>query len=195
LPKFDLDAIFGALPDATVMMGVPTFYTRLLQDKRLTADAVRHMRLFISGSAPLLTDTHQEWRTRTGHAILERYGMTETNMNTSNPYDGARVPGSVGLPLPDVELRIADADGNSLAAGEIGTIEVRGPNIFKGYWRMPEKTAAEFRADGFFKTGDLGTMDDRGYVRIVGREKDLIISGGFNIYPKEIESLIDELPG
>jgi malonyl-CoA/methylmalonyl-CoA synthetase len=195
LPKFDLDAIFQALPDATVMMGVPTFYTRLLQDRRLTADATRHMRLFISGSAPLLTDTHQEWRERTGHVILERYGMTETNMNTSNPYEDTRIPGSVGLPLPDVELRIADADGNSLAEDNIGMIEVRGPNIFKGYWRMPEKTAAEFRADGFFKTGDLGTIDGRGYVRIVGREKDLIISGGFNIYPKEIESLIDEVPG
>jgi malonyl-CoA/methylmalonyl-CoA synthetase len=195
LPKFDLDAIFQALPDATVMMGVPTFYTRLLQDKRLTADATRHMRLFISGSAPLLTDTHSEWRARTGHAILERYGMTETNMNTSNPYEGARIPGSVGLPLPDVELRIADDEGASLPEGEIGMIEVRGPNIFKGYWQMPEKTASEFREDGFFKTGDLGTVDSQGYVRIVGREKDLIISGGFNIYPKEIESLIDEVPG
>ena len=195
LPKFDLDAIFRALPDATVMMGVPTFYTRLLQDRRLTADVTRHVRLFISGSAPLLAETHRQWRDRTGHAILERYGMTETNMNTSNPYEGARIPGSVGLPLPGVELRIAGEDGEPVAQGEIGMIEVRGPNVFKGYWRMPEKTAAEFRADGFFKTGDLGTIDDKGYVHIVGRGKDLIISGGLNVYPKEIESLIDELPG
>ncbi len=195
LPKFDLDAIFRALPDATVMMGVPTFYTRLLQDRRLNADVTRHVRLFISGSAPLLAETHRQWRDRTGHAILERYGMTETNMNTSNPCEGARVPGSVGLPLPGVELRIAGEDGAPVAQGEIGMIEVRGPNVFKGYWRMPEKTAAEFRADGFFKTGDLGTIDGNGYVHIVGRGKDLIISGGLNVYPKEIESLIDELPG
>ena len=177
------------------MMGVPTFYTRLLQDRRLNADVTRHVRLFISGSAPLLAETHRQWRDRTGHAILERYGMTETNMNTSNPYEGERVPGSVGLPLPGVELRIAGEDGEPVAQGEIGMIEVRGPNVFKGYWRMPEKTAAEFRADGFFKTGDLGTIDGKGYVHIVGRGKDLIISGGLNVYPKEIESLIDELPG
>jgi malonyl-CoA/methylmalonyl-CoA synthetase len=195
LPKFGLDAIFQALPAATVMMGVPTFYTRMLQDERLDVDATRHIRLFISGSAPLLADTHRQWRNRTGHAILERYGMTETNMNTSNPYDGARVAGSVGLPLPGVELRITSEDGAPLPQGEIGMIEVRGPNVFKGYWRMPEKTAAELRADGFFKTGDLGTIDANGYVHIVGRDKDLIISGGFNVYPKEIESLVDELEG
>jgi malonyl-CoA/methylmalonyl-CoA synthetase len=153
------------------------------------------MRLFVSGSAPLLAETHRQWRDRTGHAILERYGMTETGMNTSNPYEGPRVPGSVGLPLPGVELRIADSKGNALPQGEIGMIEVRGPNVFQGYWRMPEKTAAEFRQDGFFMTGDLGTIDGQGYIRIVGRDKDLIISGGFNIYPKEVESLIDELPG
>jgi malonyl-CoA/methylmalonyl-CoA synthetase len=195
LPKFDLDAIFEALPDASVMMGVPTFFTRLLQDERLDQDVTRNIRLFVSGSAPLLAETHRQWRLRTGHEILERYGMTETNMNTSNPYEGARVPGSVGRPLPGVELRIADKDGNALAQGEIGMIEVRGPNVFQGYWRMLEKTAAEFRPDGFFMTGDLGTIDADGYVHIVGRDKDLIISGGFNIYPKEIESLIDELPG
>jgi len=195
LPKFDLDAIFSALPRASVMMGVPTFYTRLLQDKRLDRDVTRNIRLFVSGSAPLLAETHRQWRLRTGHEILERYGMTETNMNTSNPYNGARIPGSVGRPLPGVELRIADKNGNAVAQGEIGMIEVRGPNVFKGYWRMPDKTAAEFRPDGFFMTGDLGIIDADGYVRIVGRDKDLIISGGFNIYPKEIESLIDELPG
>jgi len=195
LPKFDLDAIFQSLPGATVMMGVPTFYTRMLQDRRLNQEATRHVRLFVSGSAPLLAETHRQWHERTGHAILERYGMTETGMNTSNPYEGLRVPGSVGLPLPGVALRIADKAGNALPQGEIGMIEVRGPNVFQGYWRMPEKTAAEFRQDGYFMTGDLGTIDAQGYVHIVGRDKDLIISGGFNVYPKEIESLIDELPG
>jgi malonyl-CoA/methylmalonyl-CoA synthetase len=195
LPKFNLDAVFQALPDATVMMGVPTFYTRLLQDPRLNRDSTRTIRLFISGSAPLLSDTHLEWQERTGHAILERYGMTETNMNTSNPYDGVRLPGSVGLPLPGVQLRIADRNGTPLPQGEIGMIEVRGPNVFTGYWRMPEKTAAEFRPDGFFITGDLGTVNEDGYVHIVGRDKDLVITGGFNVYPKEIESQIDALPG
>jgi malonyl-CoA/methylmalonyl-CoA synthetase len=195
LPKFDLDAIFQALPSATVMMGVPTFYTRLLADPRLGPAVTRNIRLFVSGSAPLLAETHREWQARTGHAILERYGMTETNMNTSNPYDGARVPGSVGLPLPGVELRIAGKDGRVLPQGEIGLIEVRGPNVFAGYWRLPDKTAAEFRSDGFFITGDLGRIDEEGYVHILGRDRDLIISGGFNVYPKEIESLIDELPG
>ena len=195
LPKFEPDAVFRALPQASVMMGVPTFYTRLLKDARLDRDATQHMRLFVSGSAPLLAETHQQWRARTGHVILERYGMTETGMNTSNPYAGDRVAGSVGLPLPGVELRIAGADGKPVPQGEIGMIEVRGPNVFKGYWNMPEKTAAEFRADGYFITGDLGTVDKRGYVRIVGRGKDLIITGGFNVYPKEIESLLDELPG
>ncbi len=195
LPKFDLDAIFAVLPLASVMMGVPTFYTRMLQDPRLNRETTDRIRLFVSGSAPLLAQTHRQWQERAGHAILERYGMTETNMNTSNPYDGPRRPGSVGLPLPGVELRIADKDGNALPQGEIGIIEVRGPNVFKGYWRMPDKTAAEFRADGFFITGDLGTIDADGYVQIVGRNKDMIISGGFNIYPKEIESLIDEMLG
>jgi malonyl-CoA/methylmalonyl-CoA synthetase len=195
LPKFDLDAIFMSLPRSSVMMGVPTFYTRLLGDGRLNPQITRNIRLFISGSAPLLAETHREWQARTGHAILERYGMTETNMNTSNPYDGPRVPGSVGRPLPGVELRITGKGGVVLPQGEIGLIEVRGPNVFKGYWQMPDKTAAEFRADGFFMTGDLGRIDENGYVHILGRDKDLIISGGFNVYPKEIESLIDELPG
>jgi malonyl-CoA/methylmalonyl-CoA synthetase len=195
LPKFEPDAVFRALPQATVMMGVPTFYTRLLKDARLDRDRTRHMRLFISGSAPLLPETHKEWQERTGHAILERYGMTETNMNTSNPYHGARVPGSVGLPLPGVEIRIADGVGHAVPQGEIGMIEVRGPNVFKGYWKMPEKTEAELRRDGFFITGDLGTIGPDGYLRIVGRGKDLIITGGLNVYPREIESLLDDLPG
>ncbi len=195
LPKFDIEEIFRSLASATVMMGVPTFYVRLLQDPRLGRETAGHMRLFVSGSAPLLAETHREWSAKTGQAILERYGMTETNMNTSNPYAGVRKPGSVGFPLPGTELRIADGDGKPLAQGEIGMIEVRGPNVFAGYWRMPEKTVAEFRADGFFITGDMGIIDGDGYVHIVGRAKDLIISGGFNVYPKEIESLIDELPG
>jgi malonyl-CoA/methylmalonyl-CoA synthetase len=195
LPKFEPDAVFRALPQSSVMMGVPTFYTRLLKDPRLDRDSTRHMRLFISGSAPLLPETHREWLARTGHALLERYGMTETNMNTSNPYHGARIPGSVGLPLPGVEIRIADSEGKPLPQGEIGMIEVRGPNVFRGYWRMPEKTKAEFRSDGYFITGDLGTLGPDGYLRIVGRGKDLIITGGLNVYPREIESLLDDLPG
>jgi malonyl-CoA/methylmalonyl-CoA synthetase len=196
LPKFDADEVFRFLPQATVMMGVPTFYTRLLADPRLTQEATRHMRLFVSGSAPLLADTHRAFRERTGHAILERYGMTETNMITSNPYDGERVPGAVGFPLPGVSVRIADTEtGRELRPDEIGMIEVRGPNVFKGYWRMPEKTASEFRSDGYFITGDLGKIDQRGYVHIVGRGKDLVISGGYNVYPKEVESEIDAIPG
>ena len=195
LPKFDPDAVFQALPEATVMMGVPTFYTRLLKDDRLNRDTTKHMRLFVSGSAPLLAETHRAWEARTGHRILERYGMTETNMNSSNPYRGARIPGSVGMPLPDVELRIADGDGQPLPQGEIGMIEIRGPNVFQGYWNMPEKTAAEFRQDGYFITGDLGTIGPDGYVRIVGRGKDMIITGGLNVYPSEVESLLDAIPG
>jgi len=175
---------------------VPTFYTRLLDDPRFTGDLVAHFRLFVSGSAPLLPETHRRFAARTGHRILERYGMTETNMNTSNPYEGERRPGTVGLPLPGVDLKITDpATGESLPQGAVGQIEVRGPNVFKGYWRMPDKTAAELRADGFFITGDLGMVDDDGYVRIIGRDKDLIISGGYNIYPKEIELLLDAQPG
>jgi malonyl-CoA/methylmalonyl-CoA synthetase len=195
LPKFNLDAVFAALPDATVMMGVPTFYTRLLSDPRLNKDSTRNIRLFISGSAPLLAETHREWRGRTGHAILERYGMTETNMNTSNPYEGKRLPGSVGKPLPDVDVRITGEDGKPVTDGDIGMIEVRGPNVFSGYWRMPEKTTAAFREDGFFITGDLGIRDADGYVHIVGRGNDMIITGGFNVYPKEVEALIDSLAG
>jgi malonyl-CoA/methylmalonyl-CoA synthetase len=196
LPRFDADEIMRLLPRATAMMGVPTFYTRLLEQPDLTRQRVGHIRLFISGSAPLLAETHREWETRTGHAILERYGMTETGMNSSNPYDGARIAGTVGFPLPGVEIRVADPEsGRPLVTGEVGMIEVRGPNVFKGYWRMPEKTATEFREDGFFITGDLGQFDENGYLRIVGRAKDLIISGGFNVYPKEIELAIDELDG
>lgn len=196
LPKFDLDAVIDALPRATAMMGVPTFYTRLLDDPRLDRDLTRHMRLFVSGSAPLLAETHSRFEARTGHRILERYGMTETNMNTSNPYDGERRPGTVGLPLPGVEVKVTDpATGAILPPGEVGQIEVRGPNVFQGYWQMPEKTAAEMREDGFFITGDLGSFDADGYLQIVGRGKDLIISGGYNIYPKEIELVIDDQPG
>lgn len=195
LPKFDADAVFAELPRATAMMGVPTFYTRLLADLRLNRGAVAHMRVFISGSAPLLMETHRAFFARTSHAILERYGMTETNMIASNPYDGERVAGTVGPPLPGVEVRIVDADGAPLPAGEIGAIEVRGPNVCRGYWRKPEQTNASFRADGYFVTGDLGRFDARGYLGIVGRAKDLVISGGFNVYPKEIEMEIDALPG
>jgi malonyl-CoA/methylmalonyl-CoA synthetase len=196
LPKLDPDMVFRLMPRATSMMGVPTFYVRLLQDPRLTEDAVKHMRLFVSGSAPLLADTHRDWSARTGHAILERYGMTETNMNTSNPYAGDRVPGTVGFPLPDVSLRVVDPEtGRALGTDEIGMIEVKGPNVFKGYWRNPEKTKEEFRPDGFFITGDLGKIDVRGYVHIVGRGKDLIITGGYNVYPKEVETEIDAMPG
>src|SRR6202048_2434238 len=196
LPKFDPDLIIKLMARATVLMGVPTFYTRLLQSPALTKESTRHMRLFVSGSAPLLADTHREWFARTGHAVLERYGMTETNMNTSNPYDGERVPGAVGHPLPGVTLRVTDPEtGKELARNDIGMIEVKGPNVFKGYWRMPEKTKAEFRDDGFFITGDLGKIDANGYVHLLGRGKDLVISGGFNVYPKEIENEIDAMPG
>jgi malonyl-CoA/methylmalonyl-CoA synthetase len=196
LPKLDPDLIIKLMARATVLMGVPTFYTRLLQNPALSRDTTKHMRLFISGSAPLLAETHREWSARTGHAVLERYGMTETNMNTSNPYDGERVPGAVGFPLPGVSVRVTDPEtAKELPRDEIGMIEVKGPNVFKGYWRMPEKTKAEFRPDGFFITGDLGKIDANGYVHILGRGKDLVISGGFNVYPKEIESEIDAMPG
>src|SRR6195952_4099873 len=196
LPKLDPELIIKLMSRATVLMGVPTFYTRLLQSPNLTKDTCSHMRLFISGSAPLLADTHREWFARTGHAVLERYGMTETNMNTSNPYDGERVPGAVGHALPGVAVRVTDPEtGKEVSAETIGMIEVKGPNVFRGYWRMPEKTKAEFRDDGFFITGDLGKIDNNGYVHILGRGKDLVISGGFNVYPKEIESEIDAMPG
>ncbi|SFY45224.1 malonyl-CoA/methylmalonyl-CoA synthetase [Paracoccus pantotrophus] len=196
LPKFDPDRVLGAMARASVLMGVPTFYVRLLQEPALDAAATANMRLFISGSAPLLAETHREWQVRTGHAILERYGMTETNMNASNPHDGARIAGTVGLPLPGTEIIVTDPEtGVELPRGEIGMIEVRGPNVFKGYWRMPEKTAAELRENGFFITGDLGKFDERGYLHILGRGKDLIITGGLNVYPKEVEAEIDALPG
>jgi len=196
LPKFDPDEVISLMPRATLLMGVPTFYVRLLQSPRLDRQAVSNMRLFISGSAPLLAETHVGFQNRTGHAILERYGMTETNMNTSNPYDGERIAGTVGFPLPGVTVRVTDpATGAVLPAEETGMIEIKGPNVFKGYWRMPEKTAAEFTADGFFISGDLGKIDRRGYVHIVGRSKDLVISGGYNIYPKEVEGEIDQLEG
>ncbi|PRD42624.1 malonyl-CoA synthase [Phyllobacterium phragmitis] len=196
LPKFDPGQVLSLMPKATAMMGVPTFYVRLLQHEGLNRGVAAGMRLFTSGSAPLLAETHRAFQERTGQAILERYGMTETNMNTSNPYDGERIAGTVGFPLPEVEVRVADPEsGAPLLQEETGMIEVRGPNVFKGYWRMPEKTKAEFRDDGFFITGDLGKIDARGYVHIVGRGKDLVISGGYNIYPKEVESEIDQLPG
>jgi len=194
MPKFDADAVVAAMPRATAMMGVPTFYVRLLGHPDLPA-AAKGMRLFVSGSAPLLEETHVRFREETGHAILERYGMTETNMITSNPYDGERRAGTVGFPLPGVSIRIADEAGAVVPDGDVGVIEVKGPNVFKGYWRMPEKTAEEFREDGWFITGDLGRIDDDGYLAIVGRAKDLIISGGYNVYPKEVEAEIDALPG
>jgi malonyl-CoA/methylmalonyl-CoA synthetase len=195
LARFDPRDVIAHLPHATAMMGVPTFYTRLLGEPGLDRAACAGIRLFVSGSAPLLAETHREFRARTGHAILERYGMSETLMNTSNPYDGERVPGSVGPALPGVEVRIADPEsGVPLpASGSVGMIEVRGPNVFRGYWRMPEKTAAEFRKDGFFITGDVGRFDGNGYLFIVGRAKDLIISGGYNVYPVEVETELDAL--
>ncbi len=196
LPGFDLDAILRLLPQATVLMGVPTFYTRLLDAPSFDRTLCARMRLFVSGSAPLLAETHIAFEARTGHRILERYGMTETNMNTSNPYDGDRRAGTVGPPLTGVEVTVADpATGASLPAGETGSVEVRGPNVFKGYWRMPDKTREEFRDSGFFITGDLGCFSDDGYLTLIGRQKDLIITGGFNVYPKEVELLLDEQPG
>ncbi|MFI5660842.1 AMP-binding protein [Streptomyces sp. NPDC051684] len=196
LPKFDADAIAELLPRATVLMGVPTFYTRLLKHEKVTPETCGSMRLFVSGSAPLLASDHEAFEARTGHAILERYGMTETGMNTTNPYEGGpRKPGTVGKALPGTEIRVVDAEtGKPLPDGEVGSVEVRGPNVFAGYWRMPEKTAAEFREDGFFITGDLGLIDGDGYLCISGRGKDLIISGGYNVYPKEIETLLDAHP-
>ncbi len=203
LSKFDPQRVVRKLPEATVFMGVPTLYVRLLAEPGLTQEAVRNMRLFIAGSAPLLIDTFKAWRERTGHTILERYGMSETTMLTSNPYaadaryadQSERRGGTVGFSLPGVSLRVQGDDGQPLPTGEIGAIQVQGPNVFKGYWRMPEKTAEEFTADGYFKTGDIGKVDERGYVTIVGRSKDLIISGGYNVYPAEIEACINELPG
>ncbi|MFN4353462.1 malonate--CoA ligase [Parvibaculum sp.] len=194
LGKFDRDLVLQHLPRATTFMGVPTFYTRLLAGDEFNAGLVKHMRLFTSGSAPLLAETFEEFRARTGHAILERYGMTETGMNTSNPYDGKRRAGTVGFPLPGTEVRVMSDDGALMGAGEVGGLQVRGPNVFSGYWRMPEKSAEEFEEGGWFKTGDIAMIDAEGYVHLVGRAKDLIISGGFNVYPKEIEELIDDMP-
>ena len=194
--RFDPEDVLAAMAGATALMGVPTFYTRLLEHPGLTRDACRSMRLFVSGSAPLLAETHAAWRERTGFAILERYGMTETNMIASNPYDGERRAGTVGFALPGVSVRISDAEtGAALPQGEVGGIEVKGPNVFRGYWRMPEKTAQEFRPDGYFITGDLGQVDADGYIHIVGRAKDLVISGGFNVYPREVEDVIDAIDG
>jgi malonyl-CoA/methylmalonyl-CoA synthetase len=196
--RFDPKRVVEKLPEATVFMGVPTLYVRLLAEPGLTRKAVRGMRLFIAGSAPLLIETFEEWRERTGHTILERYGMSETIMLTSNPYNpaqGERRGGTVGFALPGVRLRVRDDAGRDCTTDEIGNIQVSGPNVFAGYWRMPDKTKEEFTADGFFKTGDVGKIDGRGYVTIVGRSKDLIISGGYNVYPAEIEGYINELPG
>jgi malonyl-CoA/methylmalonyl-CoA synthetase len=196
MERFDAGAILAELPASTLLMGVPTFYTRLLGTPGFTREACANMRLFVSGSAPLLAETHEAFEARAGHRILERYGMTETNMNTSNPYDGERRAGTVGFPLPGTDVRITcPAEGHALLAGETGMIEVRGPNVFKGYWNMPEKTAEELRPDGWFITGDLGRFDDEGYLEISGRQKDLIISGGYNIYPKEIEDVLNTVPG
>jgi len=193
--RFNDQAAVDALPSCTVMMGVPTYYTRLLGNPEFGAACCSNMRLFISGSAPLLAETFAEFQTRTGHTILERYGMTETGMNTSNPLVGERRGGTVGLALPGVSVRVVGDTGADLAIGEIGNLQVQGPNVFSGYWRLPEKTAEDFTSDGYFDTGDKGTIDAEGYVSIVGREKDMVITGGLNVYPKEIELVIDELPG
>ena len=195
MPAFDAAAVARSLPGCTVMMGVPTYYTRLLALPDFGAEQCTTMRLFVSGSAPLLTETFEAFEARTGHRILERYGMTETNMNTSNPLTGARKPGTVGPPLPGVEVRVVDDEDRDLGIDQPGNLLVRGPNVFAGYWNMPDKTAADFTADGFFRTGDIAKIDADGYVAIVGRAKDLIISGGLNVYPKEIEAFIDDLPG
>lgn len=196
VPVFSADRAIEHLPKCTAMMGVPTFYTRLLDEPRFTKEFAAHLRLFISGSAPLLEETHIQFEQRTGQRILERYGMTETGMTTSNPYDQIRKAGTVGFPLPGVSLKVCNPDtGEELTQGEVGGLEVKGPNVFKGYWNMPEKTADEHRKDGYFITGDLARIDEDGYVQIVGRSKDLIISGGYNIYPKEIELLLDEQDG
>ncbi len=194
-PKFDAARALRLMQAATVFMGVPTYYTRLLQERGLTREAVAHMRLFISGSAPLLPETFAEFRERTGQSILERYGMTEGGMFTSNPLEGERRGGTVGFPLPGTEVRVVDDSDRPLPAGEIGHIQVRGENVFAGYWRMPEKTREEFTPEGYFRTGDLGRFDADGYLAVIGRDKDLIITGGLNVYPKEIEEAIDALPG
>jgi malonyl-CoA/methylmalonyl-CoA synthetase len=193
--RFDAASALQALAESTVMMGVPTFYTRLLAEAALDRATVSNVRLFVSGSAPLLVDTFAAFEQRTGHRILERYGMTETGMITSNPLHGERRAGTVGAPLPQVEVRVCDTDGSELPRGQVGSVEVRGPNVFKGYWQQPDRTRADFRPDGFFITGDVGTIEPDGYLRLAGRAKDLIISGGLNVYPKEIEEAIDAIDG
>ena len=195
LPSFDSTSAIQYLPECTVMMGVPTYYTRLLDDAAFIAQVGGALRLYVSGSAPLLEETFHAFEQRTGHRILERYGMTETNMNTSNPLEGERKAGTVGPPLPNVEIRITDDSNQSLADGEIGNLQVKGPNVFQGYWRLPDKTAEDFTEDGFFNTGDKGRIDEDGYVSIVGRTKDVVITGGLNVYPKEVELLIDDIDG
>ncbi|WP_439105606.1 malonate--CoA ligase [Congregibacter sp.] len=195
LPSYDAKDVMQHLPECTVFMGVPTYYTRLLAESDFSSDTCAAMRLFVSGSAPLLEETFHAFDERTGHRILERYGMTETNMNSSNPLAGERRPGTVGLPLPGVEIRIVDGEGQIVPSDETGHLQVRGPNVFAGYWRMPEKAAEDFTSDGFFNTGDLGKIDADGYVAIVGRNKDLVITGGLNVYPKEVELFVDDLPG
>ena len=195
LEKFEVGEVMAALPHSSVMMGVPTYYTRLLAEPSFGRDSCAGIRLFISGSAPLLTETFEDFRQRTGHTILERYGMTETGMNSSNPLHGERRAGTVGLPLPGVELRIVNTEGAELAAAETGDLQVRGPNVFKGYWRMEQKTREDFTADGFFNTGDKASMSVDGYLSIVGRSKDMIICGGLNVYPKEIENILDAMDG
>ncbi len=195
VPRFDVHTVMRLLPKATVLMGVPTFYTRLLEQPELNHDICKNIRLFISGSAPLLQQTFEEFRQRSGHTIVERYGMTETGMNTSNPVDGPRLAGTVGLPLPGVETRIVDENEQPISDASVGLLQVKGDNVFKGYWRMPEKTAEDFTDDGFFITGDLARYNVQGYISIVGRNKDMVITGGYNVYPKEIELLLDDIDG
>jgi malonyl-CoA/methylmalonyl-CoA synthetase len=195
LPAYDAEQVVKFLPECTVMMGVPTYYTRLLAREDFSAETCRTVRVFISGSAPLLDETFVDFEARTGHRILERYGMTETNMNTSNPLSGLRKPGTVGPPLPGVEVRVAGDDGEILPENQTGNLQVRGPNVFTGYWKLPEKTAEDFTDDGYFNTGDQGRIDGDGYVSIVGRARDMVITGGLNVYPKEVELFIDDLPG
>lgn len=195
LPRFDVDRVIDEIPRATVMMGVPTHYTRLLADPRFDTELTSGMRLFTSGSAPMTEPVHAEFTARTGHEILERYGMSEAGMITSNPYVGDRMPGTVGFALPGVEIRVCDADGAEIPVGDTGTVEVRGPNVFCGYWNQPEKTAAEMRPDGFFRTGDMGRLDEEGRLTLEGRSSDMIISGGYNVYPREIELRLDAFEG
>jgi malonyl-CoA/methylmalonyl-CoA synthetase len=195
LPKFDSSTVIQYLPESTVFMGVPTYYTRLLDDPKFTRKTAINVRLFISGSAPLLQETFEQFDQRIGQRILERYGMTETNMNSSNPLHEERRAGTVGLPLPGVKIRVTDQNDQIIADGEIGNLQVKGPNVFKGYWKLPDKTAEDFTQDGFFNTGDKGKIDTQGYISIVGRSKDVVITGGLNVYPKEVELVIDKMPG